>query len=54
VDISIHKLFIKQVAPDGVHQFTLAVSENCSSGRLAKFLSIDILYGIDQLVYVRP
>jgi hypothetical protein len=31
----------------------LAVSENCGCGRLAKLLSIDVLYGIDKLVHVR-
>ncbi len=54
MDISFHELFINQVAPNGVHQFMLAVSENCGSGGFAKLLSVHILYGIYKLVHVRP
>ena len=53
MDISFHEFLVEQVAPDGVHQFVLAVSENCSGGRLAELLNIDVLYGINQLVHVR-
>jgi hypothetical protein len=54
MDISLHEVFVEQVAPYCVHQFTLAVSENWSGGRFAKLLSVGVLYGIYKLVRIRP